>query len=111
MTLRRITWDAAGATLSGSLFTVGSTGVWMLSDFAGTYFAHGLDVYKLVGAGTPTLLAQLKSDYGAIANAAQTPSRLVFQQYDSTRQRAGLVTVDKSTGAKVAIEAAGGSLG
>ena len=102
-TLRRITWNAAGAALSGSLFALGSTGVWMLSDLAGAYFAHGFDVYRVAGAGTPTLLTQLKSDDGPIVNYAQTPTHLVFQQYDATRQRAGLVSVNKSTGTKVAI--------
>ena len=107
-TLRKLTWSAAGATLSTSLhsfatpLTQGGSGFNSLSDANSFYFTDGLAVYSITGTAAPVLLTTLDAALGSRADISlATADHLLLQQRSSSL--ANMLSLSKQGGAALTL--------
>ena len=99
--LKRLTWDAAGAALSASLYTFASSvyaglGV---SDAAATYFKDGTTLLRIVGTAAPSVVTAALPAATSVENLRQTPTHLVFKSRPNGSFAGALMSVAKAGGA------------
>jgi len=79
---KRLTWDAAGATLSASLYAFASSSYPNLGVADGTanYFLDGAALMKVVALDAPTVVLPAASATAVVTFLRQTPTHLVYEQ-------------------------------
>ena len=99
--LKRLTWDAAGAALSASLYTFASSAYAGLgvSDAAATYFKDGTTLLRIVGSAAPSVVTAALPAGTRVDILRQTPTHLVFDTRPSGVFAGALMSVAKAGGA------------